>query len=160
MKFNLIQWLFTDPCTAGGGPASGNTDCPNPEQFHYYAIWLAFCIGFLVIWGYYQIEGRRRLVSGHAVNKRIFDKMLNNLAVIGLVGLFIIFFRWAADSSLFAWRAWRYAELLWLAAIAIRWAIYFIFRYKDDLEGYRSYRTHQKYVPQPKTKRTARAGTR
>jgi hypothetical protein len=160
MNFNLIQWLFTDPCTAGGGPASGNADCPNPEQFHYYVLWLAVSLGLLVVWGYYQIEGRRRLVGGHALNKRIFDKMLNNFAVIGLVGLFVIFFRWAADSSLFAWRFWRYAWLVWLAAITIRWGIYFIFRYKGDLDAYRNYRTHQKYVPQPKAKRTARAGAR
>src|SRR5579871_3919009 len=102
MNFNLAQWLFTDPCSAGGGPASGNADCPNPEQFHFYAIWLALCIGFLVIWGYYQIEGRRRLFSGHAINKRVFDNVTSNYAIIGVVGLIIVAFRWAADSSLFA----------------------------------------------------------
>jgi hypothetical protein len=158
MHINLIQWLFTDPCSAGGGPASGNAGCPNPEQFHFWWQWIAFCVGVLVIWGYYQIEGRRQFFGSHWLNKGIFDRMLNNYAVIGLIGLFLIFFRWAADSSLFAWRFWRYAWLVWLLAITVRWGIYFIFKYRDDLASYRYQRTHQKYAPKPK--RTARAGAR
>jgi hypothetical protein len=160
MKFNLIQWLFTDPCTAGGGPASGNSDCPNPEQFHFWVPWLIICVGLIVFWGYYQVEGRRRIFGNHALHKSIFDRMLNAYAVIGLVGLIVMFFRWAADSSLFAWRFWRYAWLVWLLAVTVRWGIYFIFKYKSELDSYRAYRTHQRYVPQPKSKRTARAGAR
>jgi hypothetical protein len=157
---DLISKLFTDPCTAGGGPASGNTSCPNPEQFHFWWQWLAFCIGIIVIWFYYWVEGRRRLFGNHALNKGIVDRLLYNFGVIAVVGLFIIFFRWAADSSLFAWRFWRYAWLVWLAVITVRWAIYFMFKYKNELDTYQWQQTHQKYLPQPKSKRTARAGSR
>ena len=128
MKFNLIQWLFTDPCSAGGGPASGNADCPNPGAIPLLRALAGVLHRLPRDLGLLPDRGAPQLFSGHAVNKRIFDNMLNNFAVIGLVGLFIIFFRWAADSSLFAWRFWRYAWLVWLAAITIRWGIYFIFQ--------------------------------
>lgn len=160
MNFNLIQWLFTDPCAAGGGPATGNSTCPNPEVFHFYLPWIIFCAGVLVAWFYYSVEGRKRLFAGDALWRSILDRVLNQLALIAFIGFFVMFFRNAADSSLFAWRFWRYGWLLWLAIVAGRWALYFMFKYKDERLGYNAYRTHQKYVPQPKNKRTARAGTR
>ena len=44
MHFNLIEWLFTDPQTAGS-----NAGLSKPELFHYYIPWIVFCcLGILI----------------------------------------------------------------------------------------------------------------
>jgi len=152
-NFNLIQWLFTDPVTAGANVGAKS------EVFHFYAPWIVFCAGSLLAWGYYNVEGRKRLFSGGALWRSILDRMLNHLALIALVGFIIIFFRWS-EAGIFSWRVWRYLWLLWVAIFSGRWAVYFMFKFREERDSYQAYRTHQKYVPQPKSKRTARAGAR
>lgn len=143
MHFDVTQWV------QGGTHA----------DFHLWIPWLAFCAGALVVWFYYLVEGRKRIFGSHALNKALFDKITNQFAAIAFVGWFLIFFLWA-DAGLLEWRLWRLIWLAWLVIVAGRWAIYFMFKYKTELEQYRAYRTHQKYVPQPKAKRAAKAGAR
>src|SRR5487761_2640676 len=122
----LVSWLFTDPQTAGLNTASGK-----PEVFHFYLPWIIFCALGLILPIYYALEGRKRFVGHHALNKYVLDRIMNYL--------------WA----------------LWGAGLAIYWLYYFIFRYADDLAWYRNKRTMEKYYPQPRQKRkTAKAGAR
>lgn len=151
---NIIHWLFTDPITASGDQA-------HPEVFHFYLPWIIFCALGLLIPLYYWVEGRKRFFGSHTLNKAILDKMMNQLALFAFVGPFIMFGRWAMDSSFFSWRIWRYLWLLWGAILVVCWLYYFIARYNHQLASYRAYRTKQQYMPQPKPKRkTARAGSR
>ena len=145
----IISWLFTDPVTAGSATPSGN-----PETFHFYVPWMIFCALGLIVPIYYYLEGRKRLVGHHALNKYILDRVLyRQLVPIALVGWLLMGMRYAMDYNLFSWRVWRYAWLLWIAALAVYWIYYFSFRYAGDLEWYRNKRTMEKYYPQPRAKR-------
>jgi hypothetical protein len=147
------QHFLTDPQSATGDPA-------HPEQFHFTWQWLVFCGIILLIWFYYQVEGRRRFFGNNWLNKSIFDRLLNQYALAAFVGPFIWFARVAMDSSFFSWRIWRYGWLLWLVILTGYWLYYFAFRYKEQRDGYRAYQVKQRYVPQSKSKRSARAGAR
>jgi hypothetical protein len=153
----IIQWLFTDPVTAGNNTPSGN-----PETFHFYLPWMIFCALGLIIPIYYYLEGRKRFVGHHALNKYILDRiLLRQLVPVALVGWMLIGMRYAMDYNLFSWRIWRYMWLLWVACLAIYWIYYFSFRYAGDLAWYRNKRTMEKYYPQPRAKRRqAKAGAR
>ncbi|HEU5440914.1 MAG TPA: hypothetical protein VFU88_16630 [Ktedonobacterales bacterium] len=143
---HLVQWFFTNPQDATGNP-------DHPEVFHFYLQWGIFCAAILVVWFYYWVEGRKRFFSSHAIHRNILDRMTNQLVVLALVGPIIMFFRYAADASLLADRFWRYLWLGWLAALVIYWAVYFVRTYPDQIKQYRAYRTNQRYVNQPKSKR-------
>ncbi len=153
----IISWLFTDPVTAGNNTPSGN-----PEVFHFYAPWMIFCAIGLVIPLYYYLEGRKRFVGHHALNKYILDRvMYRHLVPVALVGWMLIGMRYAMDYNLFSWRIWRYMWLAWVAGLAIYWIYYFSFRYAGELAWYRNKRTMEKYYPQPRPKRrAAKAGAR
>lgn len=103
----LRQKLLTDPQTATG-------DSAHPEQFHFTWQWLAFCGIILLIWFYYQVEGRRRFFGNNWLNKSIFDRLLNQYALAAFVGPFIWFARVAMDSSFFLLAP----MAVWLAAVA------------------------------------------
>ncbi len=61
MNFNLIQWLFTDPCSATNCVVSTATSPGTPpETFHFYIPWTIFCIIGVLIPFYYSVEGRKR----------------------------------------------------------------------------------------------------
>ena len=155
---HIVQWLFTDPISAGTNTQSGNE-----EQFHFYLPWIIFCALGLLIPFYYWIEGRKRFFGSHTLHKYILDKMMNQLALLAFAGPLLMFGRRYMDSSLFSWRVWRYGWLLWGAILIVYWTIYFIRTYPQQIAEYRRYRTMQKYVPQPKTKRDrkpAKAGAR
>jgi len=152
-NFNLFQWLFTDPVNAGAAVGAKS------EAFHFYVPWIVFCAGSLLAWVYYNVEGRKRVVHSDALWRSILDRLLNHLALIAFVGFIIIFFRWS-EAGIFSWRFWRYLWLLWLVVFSGRWALYFMFKYKEERLSYDAYRTHQRYVAQPKSKRAARASTR
>lgn len=159
---NIIQWLFTDPQTAGQNTPSGAA-----EQFHFWVPWIVFCVLGLLIWAYYWLEGRRRFFGSHALNKYVLDKITNQLALFSFVAFFIMFGRWALDSTFFADRFWRYAWLLWGVGYIVYWGYFFLApkragKYQAMLRDYRRRRTMEKYIPQPKAKKakTARAGAR
>lgn len=152
---HLIQWLFTDPQTAGQATPSGAT-----EPFHFWIPWIVFCALGLLIPAYYWLEGRRRLVGAHALNKYVLDKIMGQLALYAFVGPFVMFGRWALDYTFFSWRIWRYLWLAWGVGYLVYWGYYLIFKYPDMLRDYRRRRTMEKYIPQPKPKRTAKAGAR
>jgi hypothetical protein len=156
MHINLAQWLFTDPQTATG-------DSAHPEMFHFYVLWALFNGVVLLAWLYYQVEGRRQLVGSHTLHKTILDKLLNQYALVALVGFLVMFFRWAADSSLLADRIWRYLWLLWLGGLTMYWLVYFVRTYPEHRKQYVRFLTHQQYVSPPKSRRArrpARAGSR
>ncbi len=152
----IIGWLFTDPQQAGLNTASGN-----PEQFHFYIPWIIFCALGLLAPFYYSMEGRKRFFGHHALNKYIMDRIMNQLWPLALVGFILIGMRAGMDSTLFAWRLWRYAWALWGLGLAIYWLYYFAFRYVGDRTWYNNKRTMEKYYPQPRAKRkAAKAGSR
>ena len=154
---HIIQWLFTDPQTAGQATASGKV-----EQFHFWIPWIVFCALGLLIPLYYSLEGRRRFVGGHTLNKYVLDKIMGQLALYAFVGPFLMFGRWALDNTFFADRFWRYAWLAWGVGYIVYWLYFFIAKYPGMLRDYQRRRTMEKYIPQPKAKKakTARAASR
>ena len=148
---NIVQFLFTDPISAGANTPSGNE-----EVFHFYLPWIIFCALGLLTWFYYSVEGRKRLFGSHTLHKYILDRMTNQLALLSFVGLPLMAARRWMDSSLFSCRVWRYGWLLWGAILVVYWLVYFIRSYPQQIADYRRYRTMQKYIPQPKAKRDRR----
>src|SRR5579885_609981 len=146
--------------TSGGGRNRTRNGPSSTEVVHYTWQWLTFCGIILLIYLYYHLVGRRRFFGNNALHRGIFDKMLNQFALVAFVGPFIWFARIAMDSSFFSDRIWRYLWLVWLAIIVVYWAYYFMFKYKEQRDQYRAYHVKQRYIPQPKNKRSARAGTR
>ena len=152
---NLITMLFTTPQDA--------STAGHPAVFHYYLVWIIFCAGTLLVWFYYQVEGRKRFVGGHALHKYMGDRILNQFALAALVGPVLMFGRWAMDASLFSWRIWRYLWVLWLVAIVVYWIVFMVRTYPAAIARHRQERLKAQYMPQPKSKkdkRTARAGAR
>ncbi len=152
----IISFLFTDPVSAGANTSSGN-----PEVFHFYLPWIVFCTLGLLIPFYYGVEARKRFFGGHTVNKWVADKMMNQLWPLALVGFVLIGARFALNGSLFSFRFWRYAWLIWGVALIVYWTYFFIARYDKMLKSYRAYRVKAQYHPRPNTKRrTVRASSR
>jgi len=152
----IISFLFTDPVSAGANTSSGN-----PEVFHFYLPWIIFCALGLLIPFYYGVEARKRFFGGHTVNKWVADKMMNQLWPLALVGFVLIGARFALNGSLFSFRFWRYAWLIWGVVLIVYWTYFFIARYDKMLKSYRAYRVKAQYHPRPNTKRrTVRASSR
>jgi len=146
MHFNLIQWLFTDPVTAGG---------TNPEPFHFYVPWLVFCTLGVLIAFYYSVEGRKRFVKNKPIIKYMLDRYLGWLAIICVIGYPLIFARAYLDAYFFAWRVWRY---LWLAALlawAITWIVYLVRKYPKERANYLAYQNRQQYIPKSNKRKAA-----
>src|SRR5689334_24009733 len=167
----IVKWLFTDPQTACADATTASKVCAAihgasggaqfVEVFHFYVPWIIFCVLGLLIPFYYNFEGRKRLVKGNLLLKRNLDRLMDHhLPWLAGVGLMLILFRYAADSAFLSWRAWRYAWLLWGLGIAIYWGIYLVRRYPQEAAYYKRYHTLRRYVPQPKRRNVARAGSR
>jgi hypothetical protein len=143
MHFNLINWLFQDPCTATGCYSGG----PAEETFHFYALWITFCAVGLLVSFYYSVEGRKRFTKNRPWLKYMLDRYLGWLAIICIIGGPLIFSRAYLDYYFFAWRAWRY---LWLLGLLI-WAILFIVHrirvYPREREYYQAQRKRDQYIP-------------
>lgn len=155
MHFNLISWLFQDPCSATGCYDGG----PAPETFHFYPLWIAFCaLGVLVAF-YYSVEGRKRFTRTRPWIKYMLDRYLGWLAIICIIGGPLIFSRAYLDQYFFAWRAWRY---FWLIGLLV-WGILFLvhrFRvYPQERDYYVNQRKRDQYIPRG-NKRKAAASTR
>jgi hypothetical protein len=152
VHFNLINWLFDDPYTAGS--QAGLT---GPEQFHYYLAWIIFCSLGLLISFYYSVEGRKRFVKNKPIERYMFDRYLGWFAVICLIAFPLIFSRAYLDAYFFAWRVWRYLWLVSLLVWAILWVVYLVRKYPKERENYVAYQNRQQYVPKkrkPKAKAT------
>jgi hypothetical protein len=153
MHFNLIQWLFTDPCTATNCViATGTTPGVPPETFHFYVPWLIFCSLGVLIPFYYSVEGRKRFVKDKPVIKNMLDRFLGWFAIICIIGFPLIFARAYLYQYFFAWRFWRY---LWLAALlawAIIWVIYLVRKFPKEQANYQAYRKRGQYIPKSKSK--------
>jgi len=164
MHFNLISWLFTDPCTATSCVAAttGATATPGvaPETFHYYLIWLIFCgLGVLIPF-YYSVEGRKRFVKNKPVIKYMLDRYLGWFAIICILGFPLIFARAYLYEYFFAWRVWRYLWLAGLLAWAIVWIIYLVRKYPQERDNYVAYQNRQQYIPKGNKRKTKTASTR
>jgi hypothetical protein len=138
-NFNLFSWLFNDVTTT---------------SFRFYIPWLIVNIAAIIIPIYYYLEGRKRFVGHHTLNKWIADRFMNLLWPIGLVGL-ILEGAVVAQMAILGWRFWRYAWALWLAIFLGYWIWYFVMRYRLHLASYKSERTKQQYMPKPKRARSA-----
>ncbi len=147
----IIQWLFTDPATAGGNGPNGT------EQFHFYLPWLIFCALGLLIPFYYWVEARKRFFKKNVLNKRLMDKYMNKLLIIALVGWPILGARFLLDNSPLAWRAWRYIWLIWLAVVAFRLIFYLVARYPEERRDYLRNARLLQYFPKPSAPK-AKAG--
>ena len=145
MKFNLYNWLFQDPVTAGGGTTA--------EPFRFFWPYLIFCLAGLLICFYYSVEGRKRFVKDKPIVKYMLDRYLGWFAIICFIALPIIFSRMYLDAYFFAWRFWRYLWLASLLAWAIWWLVYLIRKYPQERANFLAYRNRQQYIP----KRKARA---
>ena len=158
MHFNLLQWLFTDPCTATNCvAASGTTPGVPPETFHFYVPWLILCgLGVLIPF-YYSVEGRKRFVKDKPVVKSMLDRFLGWFAIICIIGFPLIFARAYLYQYFFAWRFWRF---LWLAAL-LAWLIlliiYLVRKFPKEQANYVAYRKRGQYIPKSsKSKNTRR----
>ncbi len=151
---NLISWLFTDPVTAGANTPSGK-----PETFHFYVPWIIFLSVTTLAYIYYQAEGRKRFFGSHALNKYQMDRFMKGLLPIWLVGWALLGARYA-EMFLLSDRAWRYAWAIWVVIFGLYWLYHLAFRYAGDLNWYRHQRLKERYMPKPRGKKAARAGSR
>jgi len=142
----IIQWLFTDPVTAGGGNGT--------ETFHFYLPWIIFCALGLLVPFYYWVEGRKRFFKKNVLNKRLMDKYMNKLLYIALVGWPLIACRYLLDSTPLAWRFWRYLWLLWLAVVTVRLLWYLVRHYPEDRQDYLRNARLLEYFPKPRDTKT------
>jgi hypothetical protein len=154
MHFNLYQWLFTDPATAGA-----NAGLSGPEKFHFLWPWLIFCCAGLLIAFYYSVEGRKRFVKDKPLIKYMLDRYLGWFAVICFIGLPLIFARVFLDSYFFAWRFWRYLWLLGLVAWGITWLMYLMTKYPKERANFIAWQKREQYIPKS-SKRKAKAASR
>jgi uncharacterized membrane protein len=152
MHFNLIDWLFQDPTTAGYNTAAGA-----PEQFHFYLPWIIFCSVGLLIGFYYSVEGRKRLFKNKPLIKYMLDRYLFWLGVLCVIAFFIMGFRYAIPYAFFAWRVWRYLWLAGLLAWAITWVVYLVRKYPQERASDIAYQKSKQYIRQ---KRKAKAASR
>ncbi len=150
MSFNLIQWLFTDPITAGN-----NTPRGVPEAFHFYILWLSICIAGILIPLYYSVEGRKRFVKTRPLIKYMLDRYLGWLSIICIIDFPLIFARAYLDGYFFAWRLWRYLWLASLVAWAITWLVYLIGKYPKERANMIAYQNRQKYIPKSNKRKAA-----
>lgn len=146
MQFNLFNWLFQDPYTAGATLPGGS------EPFHYFWPWLIFCGAGLLLCFYYWVEGRKRFVKSRPLVKYMFDRYLNWFAIICFVGIPIDLARVALDQYFFAWRVWRYLWLVALAVWAILWIVYLVRKYPQERASFAAYQKRQQYMRPAKRK--------
>src|SRR5450432_1231426 len=151
MQFNLFNWLFQDPLTAGGGTT--------PENFRFLWPYLIFCLAGLLVCFYYSVEGRKRFVKDKPILKYMLDRYLGWFAVICFIGLPIIGAREALNAYFFAWRLWRYVWFVGLLTWAVLWVVYLIRKYPKERANFIAYQNRQQYIPKG-TKRKAKATSR
>ena len=143
MNFNLINWLFVDPCNATGCYAGG----PAPETFHFYPHWIIFCSVGLLIAFYYSVEGRKRFTKSRPALKYMLDRYLGWLAIICIIAARLIFARAYLDSYFFAWRVWRYLWLLGLLIWAILFVVHRVRTYPLERDYYVAQKKRDQYIP-------------
>lgn len=151
MQFNLINWLFQDPCTATGCFAGG----PAPEVFRYYIPWIVFCALGLLVAFYYSVEGRKRFTRGRPWVKYMLDRYLGWLAIICLIGFPLIGARAALYQFFFAWRFWRYAWLVGLLVWAVLFVVHRFRRYPQEREYYQHLKKRDQYMPKGSKRKPA-----
>ena len=151
MNFNLYNWLFQDPVTAGGGTTA--------EPFRFFWAYLIFCLAGLLLCFYYSVEGRKRFVKNRPIIKYMLDRYLGWFAIICFIGLPIIFSRVYLDAYFFAWRFWRVLWLVGLLVWAVLWLVYLIRKYPQEQANFVAYQNRQQYIPKG-SKRKARASSR
>lgn len=144
---NLINWLFTDPQTAGG--------INGPEKFHFLVQWIIFCSVGVLITFYYSVEGRKRFVRNKPLIKYMFDRYLGWLAIICIIGYPLIFARVFLDGYFFAWRVWRYLWLVAILVLVIHWIIYLVRTYPQERASYLSHLNRQQYIPKNSRRKAA-----
>ena len=150
---NLIAWLFTDPYTEGT-----NAGLPGATPINLTPWLILIGIGLLLPI-YYKAEGRRRMpfIKDNGVRKYFLDGMSDQLIAWAMVGLPVIFFRWALNQSFFSWRIWHVAWVAWLVGIVIYWVYYFIRVYPSHKFAYAKQIERSKFLPTSKSRRTASA---
>lgn len=140
---HVWAWLI-DPNSAGGTGAPG---------FKFYVPWIIFCALGLLIPIYYRAEARKRFFRTNFLHRRLMDKFTNYLWPLATVGIVLMFCR-DAQLALFGLRLWRYAWALWAVALFGYWGYVMIFRYPKMRAQYIAQRTFERYLPQPRSKRT------
>lgn len=162
MPFNIFNWLFQDPITAGGPNSDGS------EVFHYFWPYLIFCGVGLLIWFYYWVEGRKRFLKDRRPKgqkrkysrsgrhkqfviskpalKHMLDRFLNWLAIICFIGIPIDLARVVLDGYFFAWRFWRYLWLVALLVWAVVWIVYFVRVYPSYKAYYQGQEKQREYT--------------
>jgi len=154
VQFNLFNWLFTDPVTAGSSTSSAAE-----ELFHYFWPWMIFCCLGLLICFYYWVEGRKRFVKSKPLLKYMFDRYLNWLGIICFIGVPIDLARVALDPYFSAWRVWRYLWLVAMVVWAVLWLLYLIRKFPTERASYVAYQRRSQYIPKP-SKRKAKVASR
>ncbi|HEV2580987.1 MAG TPA: hypothetical protein VGT44_09050 [Ktedonobacteraceae bacterium] len=159
--FNLINWLFTDPCSATNCvDATSTTPATPPETFHFYAVWLIFCSLGLLVAFYYSVEGRKRFVKNNPVAKYMLDRYLGWFAIICILGYPLIFSRAYLYQYFFAWRVWRYAWLVGLLVWGILWILYRVRKYPQERDNYLAYQNRKQYIPRGNRRKAKTASSR
>jgi hypothetical protein len=150
---NLVNWLFTDPCTATSCVTSGSG--PAPEVFHFYPLWISFCVLGVVVAFYYSVEGRKRFTKDRPWVKYMLDRYLGWLAVICIIGAPLIFSRVYLFQFFFAWRFWRYLWLLGLLIWGILFIVHLVRKYPQEREYYQQLKRREQYIPKSNKRKAA-----
>jgi len=144
---NLFLWLFTDPATEAGGK-NGDPTPFNPVP------WLIVMGVFVLAIFYYNTEARRnRWIRDHLIWKQyVYDRMLRNgfggqLGLYTLVGLFLIGMRIVLYFTLFAWRFWMGAWILWGVGLVVYWLYYFATKHTGLIVAFEKNVARQKFMP-------------
>lgn len=155
MHFNLVNWLFQDPCTATNCDPAGGP--PPPEVFHFYPLWIIFCSLGVLIAFYYSVEGRKRFTKNRPWVKYMLDRYLGWLAIICIIGFPLIFSRAYLFQFFFAWRFWRYAWLVGLLVWAVLFLVHRFRRYPQEKEYYTHIKKRDQYIPKSSKRKAAPA---
>ncbi len=148
---NYLQWLFTDPLTAGGGTTQ--------QPFPYYTLWFVLIGITILVPLYYWLEGRRRItwIKDHYVWKQqVLDRLTQHIAWWGGIAAVVLAFRYISPSTPFAWPIWFGLLFAWAAVIIGYWLYYFIRHHNGHLVAFERQRERQKFLkPMNRAKRRA-----
>jgi len=140
----IYQWLFTDPASTG-------------EVFHFYIPWLVVCGLGIVVPFYYSVEGRKRFLRDHPIERYQLDKLMGWAVVLAICGLILMLLRYVVPGEFFAWRVWRYLWGLVCLGVAGRYIYYLVRRYPKERAEHRRQQVMKQYYPRPRAKSRAAA---
>jgi hypothetical protein len=136
---NLYQWLFTAPGSTG-------------EVFHFYVPWIIVCSLGVIVPFYYSVEGRKRFVKNHPIERHFLDKIMGWSVILALCGFLLMAMRYLVPDEFFAWRVWRYLWGVICLGVAGRYIYYLVRYYPKERAQYRREQVMKQYYPRPRAR--------